>query len=189
MWKEIKSFCDTCNVCQKVKPDHRPKAGMLRPLLIPLMPFEVITLDLMAGLPKSEGSDVVLVVMGKLMKYVSYIPTTETLNQEGFTKLFVKHIVHRFGLPKGMVANRDPHWAKTFWVSVAAELGLELLLSTSHHPQTDGQSERAIQHLVIRLRAFVKANRSLWAKWLCYDLNISPTYRGCPVGLRMSNSV
>ena len=166
MWKEIKSFCDMCDVCQKVKPDHRPKAGMLRPLPIPLMPFEVITLDLVAGLLKSEGSDAVLVVMDKLTKYVSYIPTNKTLNQEGFTKLFVKHIVHRFGLPRGMVADRDPRWAKTFWALVAMELGLELLLSTSHHLQTDGQSERAIQHLVIGLRAFVKANHSSWAKWL-----------------------
>ena len=117
MWKEIKSYCNTCNVCQKVKPDCRPKTGMLRPLPIPLMPFEVITLDLVAGLPKSEGSDAVLVVMDKLTKYVSYIPTIETLNQEGFAKLFVKHIVHRFGLPRGMVADRDPCWAKTFWAS------------------------------------------------------------------------
>ena len=60
------------------------------------MPFEVITLDLVVGLPKSEGSDVVLVVMDKLTKYVSYIPTTKTLNQKKFTKLFVKHVVHRF---------------------------------------------------------------------------------------------
>ena len=178
MWKEIKSFCDTCDVCQKVKPDRRPKAGMLRPLLIPLMPFEVITLDLMAGLPKSEGSDAVLVVMDKLTKYVSYIPTTETLNQEGFAKLFVKHIVHHFGLPRGMVTDRDPRWVKTFWASVAAELGLELLLSTSHHPQTDGQSERAIQHLVIGLRAFVKVNRSSWAKWLS---ELSFAYNSTPL--------
>ena len=153
---------------------------MLRPLPIPLMPFEVITLDLVAGLPKSEGSDVVLVVMDKLMKYVSYIPTTETLNQEGFAKLFVKHIVHCFGLPRGMVADRDPHWAKTFWASVAAELGLELLLSTSHHLHTDSQSERAIQHLVIGLRAFVKVNRSLWAKWLMIS-KLSFTYNSTPL--------
>lgn len=166
MWKEIKAFCETCDVCQKVKPDRRPKAGKLKPLPIPQMPFDIVTLDLVAGLPKSEGADTILVVMDKLTKYASYIPTNETLNQEGFAKLFIKHIVHRFGLPRGMVADCDPHWAKTFWVSVAAELKLDLLLSTSHHPQTDGQSERAIQQLVIGLRAFIRTNRASWAKWL-----------------------
>ena len=133
---------------------------------MPIPPFKVITLDLVAGLLKLEGSDAVLVVMDKLMKYVSYIPTTKTLNQEGFAKLFVKHIVHHFGLPRGMVTDRDPHWAKTFWALVAMALGLELLLSTSHHPQTEGQSKRVIQHLVIGLRVFLKANHSSWAKWL-----------------------
>jgi hypothetical protein len=65
-----------------------------------------------------------------------------------------------------MVADRDPCWAKSFWCSVADELGLELLLSTSHHPQTDGQSECAIQHLAISLQAFVAGNRKSWAKWI-----------------------
>jgi hypothetical protein len=53
-----------------------------------------------------------------------------------------------------------------FWESVANELGLELMLSTSHHPQTDGQSECAIQHLAICLRAFIAANQKSWARWL-----------------------
>jgi hypothetical protein len=75
-------------------------------------------------------------------------------------------IAWRYGLPTGMVADRDPWWAKSFWHSIADELGLELLLSTSHHPQTDGQSEHAVQHLAISLQAFVAGNQSSWAKWI-----------------------
>src|SRR3984885_10260061 len=107
-----------------------------------------------------------------LIYHYLHAVTVETLNQEGFAKLFIKHIVHRFGLPRGMVADRDPRWAKTFWASVAAELKLDLLLTTSHHPQTDGQSERAIQQLVIGLRAFVRTNRASWAKWIS-ELNFA----------------
>ena len=64
---------------------------------------------------------------------------------------FMMKIAQCYGLPVGMVADRDPHWAKSFRRSVADELGLELLLSTSHHPQMDGQLEQAIQHLAISL--------------------------------------
>ena len=106
-----------------------------------------------------------LVVIDKFATYM-YLPTSGTMNQEEFTKLFMMKIARHYGLPMGMVADQDPTWAKSFWCSVADELGLELLLSTSHHPQTDGQSEWAIQHLAISLRAFIAGNRSSWVKWI-----------------------
>lgn len=65
-----------------------------------------------------------------------------------------------------MIADRDPRWAKSFWQSVASSLGLKLMLSTSHHPQHDGQTERANQTLEIALRAFVAGERKNWSKWL-----------------------
>ena len=155
-----------CDVCQKIKPDRRGKAGHLHPLRIPLLPFDMVTLDLITGLLCSEECDAVLVVIDKLTKFATYLPTSGTMNQQEFAKLFMTKIARRYGLPVGMVADRDPHWAKSFWRSMADELGLELLLSTAHHPQTDGQSEQAIQHLAISLRVFVTGNRSSWAKWI-----------------------
>ena len=151
MWSNIQFFCETCNVCQKIKPDRRDKAGHLHLLQIPLLPFDVVTLDLITGLPHSEECDAVLIVIDKLTKFATYLPTLGTMNQQEFAKLFVMKIARHYGLPVGMVADRDPHWAKSFWHSVVDELSLELLLSTSHHPQTDGQSEWAIQHLAISL--------------------------------------
>ena len=126
----------------------------------------MVTLDLTTGLPHSEECDAVLIVIDKLTKFATYLPTLGTMNQQEFAKLFMTKITRCYGLPVGMVADRDPCWAKSFWHSMADELGLELLLSTSHHPQMDGQSERAIQHLAISLRAFIAGNQSLWAKWI-----------------------
>jgi len=166
MWSNIQRFCETCDVCQKTKPDRRGKAGILHPLQIPLLPFDIVTLDLITGLPSLSGHDAVMVVVDKLMKFVSYIPTQSTMDQKEFAKLFVTNVARCYGIPLGMVADRDPHWAKSFWESVASELNLDLMLSTSHHPQMDGQSERAIQQLAISLRAFVASNQKSWAHWL-----------------------
>jgi hypothetical protein len=166
MWSDVRRFCNTCDVSQKVKPDRRAKTGLLHPLSIPLLPFDVVTLDLITSLPPSDGFDAVMVVIDKLTKFTLYIPTHSSMNQQSFAKLFVTKVARHYGTPIGMVTDRDPRWARTFWESVANELGLELMLSTSHHPQTDGQSEQAIQHLTICLRAFVASNRKSWAQWL-----------------------
>jgi hypothetical protein len=166
MWADIVAFTKTCDVCQKTKPDKRGPNGKLLPHSIPLLPFEVVSLDLITGLPKSDGYDAVLVIVDKLTKYVQYIPTTSNLKQDGFARLFLEHVVYKYGIPRQMISDRDSRWAKAFWASIAEHLGLELLLSTSHHPQTDGQTEKANDTLEIALRAYVAGDRHGWAKWL-----------------------
>src|SRR5260370_32652415 len=60
-----------------------------------------------------------------------------------------------------MIADRDAHWA-----SIADHLCLEVLLSTSHHPQHDGQMERQNRTLEIALHTYIMGPKADWAKWL-----------------------
>src|SRR5260370_6473197 len=88
------------------------------------------------------------------------------LSQEGFTSLFVQQVVQWFGRPLEMIADRDARWAKSFWASIAEHLCLWVLLSTSHHPQHDGQTEHQNQMLEIALHAYTAGSKSDWVKWL-----------------------
>src|SRR5260370_10722769 len=65
-----------------------------------------------------------------------------------------------------MIADRDAHWAQSFWASIARHLSLQVLLSTSHHPQHDGQTECQNQTPEIALHAYVAGSKADWAKWL-----------------------
>src|SRR5260370_32558075 len=89
-----------------------------------------------------------------------------TLSQEGFATLFINYVVQRFGLPLEMIADRDACWAQSFWASVARHLSLQVLLSTLHHPQHDGQTECQNQTLEIALHAYVAGSKANWEKWL-----------------------
>jgi Integrase zinc binding domain/Chromo (CHRromatin Organisation MOdifier) domain len=166
MWVDIVDYIKTCNVCQNIKTNKWGPTGKLCPHTIPLLPFEVVTLDLITGLPKLEGYNVVLVIVDKLTKFVQYIPTTSNLKQEGFTKLFIQHIVLRYGHPRQMIVDRDARWSQSFWASVTKHLDLDLLLSTSHYPQTDSQMDKANDTLEVSLHAYTVGNRSSWAQWL-----------------------
>src|SRR5260370_23731222 len=74
MWKDVSQFCHTCDICQKTKPDLRGKKGLLRPHRVPQLPWDIISLNLITGLPQSQNFDVILVVVDKLTKYVVYVP-------------------------------------------------------------------------------------------------------------------
>ncbi|GJY40508.1 putative reverse transcriptase domain-containing protein, partial [Tanacetum coccineum] len=74
---------------------------------------------------------------------------------EKLTRLYMKEIVARHGIPVSIISDRDSHFTLRVWQSLHKALGTQLNLSTAYHPQTDGQSERTIQTLEDMLRACV----------------------------------
>ena len=59
-----------------------------------------------------------------------------------------------------IVSDRDPRFTTHFWKSFQKAIGTQLTMSTTFHPQTDGQSEMTILILKDMLRACVLDHRS-----------------------------
>jgi hypothetical protein len=168
MLKDAEEFGASCDICQKIKVDHGRKMGALRPAHIPKKPFATVSLDLITGLPPSGDKQytAVLVIVDKLTKFAIIIPTHNELSREGFAELFMDRVVHIFGLPDRIITDRDKRWATDFWKSIVANYGSKMTLSSSHHPQTDGQTEILNATIEQMLRAYVASDRSSWSNWL-----------------------
>jgi hypothetical protein len=52
---DLEEFCDSCDVCQKVKNRNFTKFGFLIPNPIPFRPYESISLDLIVGVGSAGG--------------------------------------------------------------------------------------------------------------------------------------
>ena len=65
-----------------------------------------------------------------------------------------------------IVLDRDPRFAAHFWKSFQKTMGIQLMISTTFHMQTDGQSERTIQVLEDMLRACVLDLKGSWEEHL-----------------------
>ncbi|GJU85867.1 putative reverse transcriptase domain-containing protein [Tanacetum coccineum] len=72
---------------------------------------------------------------------------------ETLTRLYIKEIVSRHGVPISIISDRDSHVTFRLWRSLQSALGTQLDMSTTYHPETDRQSERTIQTLKDMLRA------------------------------------
>jgi transposase InsO family protein len=145
-------------------------------------------LDLIVNLPWSGEYNAILVVVDRLSKHASFIPTTSGLTAEGFADLFVQHVVSRFGLPDNIVADWDPQWASDFWSAVVKALKTKMSLSSAHHPQHDGQTENVNRQLETLLRAYIARDRSDWSEWLkilefAYNNNVHASTGAIPFQL------
>ncbi|KAM3386100.1 hypothetical protein ACQJBY_009639 [Aegilops geniculata] len=86
---------------------------------------------------------------------------------EGLPKsAFMDNIYKLHGMPESIVTDRDRIFTSRFWREIAAPTGTKLKMSSSHHPQTDRQSERVNQCLEAFLRCFTHAWPAKWAQWL-----------------------
>ena len=166
MSRSIKTFVSTCDVCQKSKPKRHAPIGLLCPIPIPTRPFEVVTMDFIPELPKSNGFDNILVVVDKLTKYGIFIPCSTQITEEETARLFFKHIIAQYGLPQQVITDRDSRWRNDFWGEICRLMGTKRSLTTAYHPQADGQTEILNQTLEIALRAYIRPSRDDWEQHL-----------------------
>nr|GFA90707.1 putative reverse transcriptase domain-containing protein [Tanacetum cinerariifolium] len=74
------------------------------------------------------------------------------LGRDGSYGIYLKEVVTRRGIPVSIIRDHDPRFASNFWSSLQNDLGTRLDMSTTYHPEIDGQSERTIQTLEDMLR-------------------------------------
>ncbi|GJR73760.1 hypothetical protein Tco_0086125 [Tanacetum coccineum] len=149
------------------KAECQKPSGLLVQPETPMWKWERITMDFVIKLPKtSTGHDTIWVIVDRLTKSSHFIPIRATDSMETLTRLYIKEIVSRHGVPISIISDRDSHFTSRFWQSLQNALGTQLDMSTTYHPETDGQSERTIQTLEDMLRACVIDFGKGWDKHL-----------------------
>ncbi|GKE08706.1 putative reverse transcriptase domain-containing protein, partial [Tanacetum coccineum] len=151
-------FIAYCDASKKglgaVKAEHQRPSGLLVQPKIPEWKWDNITMDFVTKLPKmSQGYDTIWVIVDRLTKSAIFTPIRETDPLDKLSRMYLKEVATRHGIPISIICDRDPRFASNFWRSLQNALGTNLDMSTAYHPQTDGQSERTIQTLEDMLRA------------------------------------
>ncbi|XP_066324466.1 uncharacterized protein [Miscanthus floridulus] len=79
---------------------------------------------------------------------------------------FMYNVYKLHGLSESIISDRDKIFTSAFWRDLFKLTDTQLLMSSSYHPQTDGQTERLNQCLKAFLRCSVHSCLKQWAKWL-----------------------
>src|SRR5271154_6944464 len=129
-------------------------------------------MDFMVNLPSSalnehQKYNSLFVVECMLSKQCHLIPTTTNVKAEGVAKLYFDQIYRLHGLPRAIVSDRDTKFTGAFWRTLQKMVGTDLMMSTTDHPQTDGQTERTNRTVFQILWMYVNQAGSDWRNtWL-----------------------
>ncbi|GJT11316.1 putative reverse transcriptase domain-containing protein [Tanacetum coccineum] len=129
-----------------------------------------IAMDFVTKLPRtSSGYDTIWVIVDRLTKSAHFLPMREDYKMDRLATLYLNEIVAMHGVTISIISNRDSRFMSRFWQSMQEALETRLDMSTTYHPQTDGQSEHTIQTLEDILRACVLDFEGSWDVHLLLD--------------------
>ena len=120
-------------------------------------------MDFVTHLPRtSRKHDAVWVIVDRLTKSAHFLGVWMNFTLEEFYKLYIREIVLLHGVPVSIILDRDPRFTAHFEKSFQRDIGTQLMMSTTFHPQENGQSEMTIQVLEDMLRACVLDLKGSW---------------------------
>ncbi|KAH0730001.1 hypothetical protein KY289_001189 [Solanum tuberosum] len=169
-WKSlsqnVRDFINKCDVCQRHKYDVSSYPGLQQPLPILDGVWTDVCLDFIEGLPKSNGKNVILVVLDRLSKYGHFMSLKHPYIAQSVALCFLDNVFKLHGMPATLTSDRDHVFLSKLCQELFTIQGVQLQRSISYHPQTDGQTKVLNRTLETYLRCFCSDRLKEWSSYL-----------------------
>lgn len=169
---QVEQLLQRCDTCKRSKHERHKPYGLLQSLPVPEGAWKSISMDFITDLPLSrnwtnkERYDTILVIVDRLTKFAYFLAFYKKGTAEQLSQLLIERVFANHGTPDTIISDKDKLFLSKFWKTTMNMLRIKSKMSTSFHPQTDGQTERTNQTLEQYLRAFLNYQQDNWATLL-----------------------
>ena len=149
----VRNYMRTCDACQCKKTTRHRKYCPPKPLEIPYKPWEHMSMDFITELPSVSDFDQIWVIVDRFSRIAHFV-SLKCRTASTIDKAFVREIWTLYGLPLGVVSDKDTVFTSKLWIEVMRLLEVSQDMSTAYHLQTDGQTKRVNQFLEQYIHTF-----------------------------------
>ena len=169
----IKLYVKTCKICQYRKSPKTRMSGLMQPIVTGSV-FEMVAIDHLGPLPKSNGYEYIIVLTDNFSKFAIVKPVTST-GARSVAKFIFEDLILTFGVipPKFL---SDCH--KSFMGKIVKHLnilmGIKQVRTSGYKPSTNSITERYNGTLADCLSKYCDRKQSNWSRYvkpLCYAYN------------------
>jgi hypothetical protein len=144
--------------------------------------FDIWGTRFMGPFKNSHGFEHILVMVDYVSKWVEAIPCHKASIEESIAT--IKSVISpRFGTPRILISDRGTHFTRKNFKKCLSNLGIEHRVSTTYHPQTNGQAETSNRQQKIILHKTIEKGGKDWSKKLDRALWAYRTSFKTPIGM------
>lgn len=166
--KDTELYILSCTHCLQGKSYRQKQMGNPHSHAVPANRFEVVSLDLLTGLPRtSDKNDSILLFIDEFTGRVYLTPCRKTITSELAAQKFIETVFRSQGLPKVLISDNAAIFTSKFWNALFKMLNVHVKHSSPFMPQSNGRPERMNSVVLEALRIYCNQYpRADWDKYL-----------------------
>ena len=164
IFKDVATYCRTCEFCQRTQTQRPPRAGMV-PMPLVAKPFQRIAMNFVGPLLRTQhGNRFILTICDYATRYPEVIALPSTDVYRGARELVA--FFAWVGIPEEILMDQGFNFMSALLGEVYRLLQVKRIRSTPYHLQTDGLVERFNGTMKMMLRKFVNRSQTDWDECL-----------------------
>lgn len=167
MDREVRKYVRACIDCQKNKPPNVRPAGMMSVKPAPLVPFRIVTGDLIGPLPRSTGGHTFIAVFVDICtKWTVAVPLRRATGKT-VAEVLLNEVIIPHGVPEIVLVDQGSQYTSNDFRKFCEDMHIGLHYTPKYFPAANA-TERYNAVIIQGLRAFAKGNHRRWHTDLPY---------------------
>lgn len=161
MRSDVARYVRNCKVCACHKPEQKAAAGFMvgRPYVS--RPWELISVDLVGPLPRSNsGYTYILVVVDYFSKFPLFFPLRKA-NAAPIVKAIENDVFLLFGVPTSIIVDNGVQFRSREFKTLMSSYNVKIRYTANYHAQAN-PTERVNRVLKTTLSCFIEDNQRIW---------------------------
>lgn len=162
MGKDIERYVKACSMCKQIKHPTSKRQGLMGKFKNVVLPFQMLSLDLMGPFPRSTKQNSWLLVITDWVTKMPFLFPLRQATASKIVKIVEENIFLMFGIPEIIIADNGKQFTGKVFSDLLRKYSIEKMwFNSRYHPQNN-PTERTNKTIGQALRAYVNNNHRHW---------------------------